>query len=152
MFWDKTFLAKVCLANLHPPFKGGPPFPPSHPPFFKGGWKYILSNPPFLWVASSTLDQKIVMIMKKIFFLKFSLFFQNVQLIVNSKKVFLMFNIEYLQNFIFRKIKWFKVFQKSNIFLFSDREFYGLLDGLLRRRTRPSVALVYILIIKLLSP
>ena len=34
-----------------------------------------------------------------------------------------MFDIEYLQNFIFQKIKWFKVFQKPNIFLFSDREF-----------------------------
>ena len=31
-------------------------------------------------------------------------------------KVFLMFNIEYLHNFISRKIKWFKVFQKLNFF------------------------------------
>ena len=46
-----------------------------------------------------------VIIMKKIFFLKFSLLLQNVQHIVNSKKVFKIFDIEYLQNFIFQKIK-----------------------------------------------
>ncbi len=40
--------------------------------------------------------------MKKIFFLKFSLFFQNVQLFDNSKKVFIMFDIEYLQKFSYK--------------------------------------------------
>ena len=52
-------------------------------------------------------------------FWKINSFIQNVYL----KKVFIMFDKEYLQNknFIFRKIKWFKVFQKPNIFSFSNR-------------------------------
>ena len=51
-------LAKVYLIDEHPPFKGGPPFPPFHPPlkkggppFFKGGWTYEPSCPPFLRVV-----------------------------------------------------------------------------------------------------
>jgi hypothetical protein len=36
-----------------------------------------------------------------------------------------MFNIEYLQNLIFRKQKGFQVIQKSNVFSFADREFYA---------------------------
>ena len=63
--------------------------------------------------------------MKKIFFFEIFSFFQNVKIIVNSKKEFIMFDIEYLQNFISQKIKLFKVFQKWNFFLFSDREFYA---------------------------
>ena len=50
------------LVNLHPPLKGGPPFPPFNPPFnkgdppiFKGGWVIGLTNPPLKRVVTSTL-------------------------------------------------------------------------------------------------
>jgi hypothetical protein len=53
----KKSSAKVYLIDENPPFKGGPPFPPFHPPlkkggppFFKGGWTYEPSCPPFLRV------------------------------------------------------------------------------------------------------
>ena len=46
-----------------------------------------------------------VIIMEKKFFSKFSLLLQNVQHIVNSINVYNIFEIEYLQNFIFQKIK-----------------------------------------------
>ena len=51
----------------------------------------------------------------KFFLFSFSL---NVQLIVYSKKVFIMFDIEYLQNFIFRKIKVLKYFKNQIFFHF----------------------------------
>ena len=41
-----------------------------------------------------------------------------------SKKVFKIFYIEYSRNKFYEK-KWFKVFRKSNFFLFFDREFYA---------------------------
>ena len=47
--------------------------------------------------------------MKKIFFFEIFSFCWNVQLIVNSIKAFLMLDIEYLQNFIFPKMK-FEIF------------------------------------------
>ena len=56
-------ITRESWAKVHPPFKGGPPFPPFHPPLFKGGppffkgrWKHVLSNPPLLWVDASTLE------------------------------------------------------------------------------------------------
>ena len=49
--------------NLHPPFKGDPPFPPLHPPlkkgglsFLKGGWLNVLSYSPLLRLDPSTLE------------------------------------------------------------------------------------------------
>ena len=44
------------------------------------------------------------MIIDNRIFLKLFIFFQDVQLVVKSKKVFIMYKIEYLQNLIFRKL------------------------------------------------
>ena len=54
-FTPVKFSAKVYLVNLHPPLKGGPPFPPFNPPIFKGGRVIGLTNRPLKRVVTSTL-------------------------------------------------------------------------------------------------
>ncbi len=63
-----------------------------------------------------------MIIKKNIFFLIFYSFSECKTYCKLEKSIY---NVRYriFANFIFQKIKWFKVFQKPNIFLFSDREF-----------------------------
>ena len=63
--------------------------------------------------------------MKKIFFFKFYFFPECPTYCKLEKSIY---NVRYrifTKNFIFQKIKWFKVFQKLIFFVFSDREFYA---------------------------
>ena len=63
-YYSRDILAKVYLINLHPPLKGGQPFPPfkpslnkGDPPLFMGGWVTGLTNPPLKNVVTSTLKK-----------------------------------------------------------------------------------------------
>ena len=51
--------AKVYLIDEHPPFKGGPPFPPIHPPLKKGG-------PPFPKILNQNICTETLLINLKI--------------------------------------------------------------------------------------
>ena len=55
---------------------------------------------------------------KYTYFFEIFSFFQNVQIIVNSKKVIIMYDIEYLQNVIFEKLSDLKYFKNDFFFNF----------------------------------
>ena len=81
---------------------------------------YMLTSPYYFWG-----DYDIFETMMKIIFFEFIFFFFGMIKLLWFRKKCLKCSTPYIHEVNFTKEKWFKVFRKSNFFLFSDREFYA---------------------------